>query len=60
MIPPRCKRSHPQAYDAARYAQRHPIERLFSRLKQFRRVATRYDKLDTHFLAFILLAVAVL
>ncbi|QIL77859.1 IS5 family transposase [Hymenobacter sp. HDW8] len=49
VIPPRRKRRYPRAYDAARYAQRHPIERLFSRLKQFRRVATRYDKLDAHF-----------
>ena len=56
VIPPRRKRRHPRAYDPVRYAQRHPVERLFSRLKQFRRVATRYDKLDAHFLAFILLA----
>jgi transposase len=60
VIPPRRKRRHPRAYDVARYAQRHPIERLFSRLKQFRRVATRYDKLDTHFLAFVHLAATVL
>ncbi|TPG66336.1 transposase, partial [Hymenobacter nivis] len=60
VIPPRRKRLFPRAYDAVRYAQRHPIERLFSRLKQFRRVATRYDKLDAHFLAFIHLAATVL
>ena len=60
VIPPRRKRRHPRAYDAARYAQRHPVERLFSRLKQFRRVATRYDKLDRHFLAFVHLAATVL
>ena len=60
VIPPRRKRRHPRAYDAARYAQRHPVERLFSRLKQFRRVATRYDKLDAHFLAFVQLAATVL
>ena len=34
------------------YAQRHPGEELFSRLKQFRRVATRYDKLDAHVVSF--------
>ncbi|OON65174.1 IS5 family transposase, partial [Hymenobacter sp. CRA2] len=45
VIPPRRKRRHPRAFDAQRYAQRHPVERLFSRLKQFRRVATRYEKL---------------
>ena len=60
VIPPRRKRRHPREYDAARYAQRHHIERLFSRLKQFRRIATRYDKLDAHFLAFIHLAATVL
>jgi transposase len=60
VIPPRRKRRHPRAYDVARYARRHPIERLFSRLKQFRRVATRYDKLDAHFLAFVQLAATVL
>ncbi len=60
VMPPRRKRRAPRAYDAARYAQRHPVERLFSRLKQFRRVATRYDKLDAHFLAFIHLAATVL
>ena len=60
VVPPRRKRRHPRAYDPARYAQRHPAERLFSRLKQFRRVATRYDKLDRHFLAFIHLAATVL
>ncbi|RZJ56679.1 MAG: IS5/IS1182 family transposase, partial [Hymenobacter sp.] len=60
VIPPRRKRRQPRAYDPVRYAQRQPVERLFSRLKQFRRVATRYDKLDTHFLAFIHLAATVL
>ena len=60
VIPPRRKRRQPRAYDEPRYAQRHPVERLFSRLKQFRRVATRYDKLDRHFLAFIHLAATVL
>jgi transposase len=60
VIPPRRKRRHPRAYDAVRYTQRHPVERLFSRLKQFRRVATRYDKLDAHFLSFVQLAATVL
>ncbi|MBF9143445.1 transposase [Microvirga sp. SRT04] len=60
VIPPRRKRRHPRAYDPVRYAQRHPVERLFSRLKQFRCVATRYDKLDAHFLAFIHLGATVL
>jgi transposase len=60
VIPPRRKRRHPRPYEAARYAQRHAIERLFSRLKQFRRIATRYEKLAAHFLAFVHLAATVL
>ena len=60
VIPPRRKRRYPRAFDTTRYAQRQPVERLFSRLKQFRRVATRYDKLDAHFLAFVQLAATVL
>lgn len=60
VIPPRRKRRHPRPFDAQRYAKRHPVERLFSRLKQFRRVATRYDKLDAHFLAFIHIAATIL
>lgn len=60
VIPPRRKRRHPRSYDPVRYAQRQAVERLCSRLKQFRRVATRYDKLDTHYLTFIHLAATVL
>ena len=60
VIPPPRKRRHSQAYDPVRYGQRQPVERLFSRLKPFRRAVTRYDKLDAHFLAFIHLAATVL
>jgi len=60
VIPPRRTRRQPRGYDAARYAQRHGIERLFSRLKQFRRLATRYEKLAAHFLAFVYLAATLL
>jgi transposase len=38
------------------YRQRNPIERMFARLKDFRRIATRYDKLARNFLAGVLLA----
>ena len=47
-------------YDAAAYRQRNLIERMFCRLKDFRRVATRYDKLARNFLATTLLAAAIL
>jgi putative transposase len=45
VIPPRRNRTHPRAYDAHLYKERNRIERFFNKLKQFRRVATRYDKL---------------
>jgi transposase len=47
-------------YDKAAYRQRNLIERMFCRLKDFRRIATRYDKLARNFLAGSLLAAAVL
>jgi transposase len=47
-------------YDATAYRQRNLIERMFCRLKDFRRIATRYDKLARNFLAGTLLAAAVL
>ena len=43
-------------YDETAYRERNLIERMFGRLKDFRRVATRYDKLARNFLATALLA----
>ena len=43
-------------YDREAYRQRNLIERMFARLKDFRRVATRYDKLARNFLAGALMA----
>lgn len=56
VIPPRSNRLRPRAWDRHRYRARHLIENLFARLKQFRRLATRYDKLAAQFAAFITLA----
>jgi transposase len=53
VIPPRACRTEAIRYDKKEYRQRNQVERLFKRLKQFRRVATRYDKLHETFLAFI-------
>ena len=53
---PQSKRRRPWAYDAQRYRRRNEMERLFGRLKRFRRIATRYDKLDMIFLSGICLA----
>ena len=47
------QRSEPWEYDRELYKERNIVERLFSRLKRFRRLATRYDKLDALFLGFI-------
>ena len=58
VIPPRANRKDPPACDFRAYRDRNRIERLFNRLKQFRRVATRYDKTRKSFAAFLVLAAA--
>jgi transposase len=52
VIPGRCSRKRAIRYDKQRYRGRHPIENAFCRLKDFRRVATRYDKLAANLLAY--------
>jgi transposase len=47
-------------YNFEVYKARNRIERCFNKLKHFRRIATRYDRLALHFKAFILLACAML
>ena len=56
MIPPRSNRKSPAEYDKELYKERHHIENFFSRLKDFRGIATRYDKLGRNFLSGIYLA----
>lgn len=58
VIPPRSNRPTPRAFDRERYKARHLVERFFNRLKQFRRLATRYDKLAHRFNAFLDMACA--
>ncbi len=60
LIPPKANRLDRIVYDKERYKQRNKVERLFNKLKQFRRVATRYEKLKVHFLAFVTLALIVI
>jgi transposase len=55
VIPPRCNRLEPRDYDRHWYKDRNLVERFFNRIKQFRRIATRYEKLDRNFLAMITL-----
>jgi transposase len=58
VIPPRSNRSAPIGYAHDLYKLREKVERFFNRLKQFRRIATRYEKLSQTFLAFIHLVAA--
>ena len=59
VIPGRSNRKVPIEYDQARYKGRWRIEAAFCRLKDFRRVATRYDKLARNFLSAVALATLV-
>ena len=60
VIPSKRDRKRPIPHDKEAYRLRNRIERCFGKLKQFRRIATRYDRADTHFLAFIHIACAML
>jgi transposase len=53
VIPPRKKRLYPRTYDAHLYKDRHLIECFFGKIKQFRRIATRFDKSALAFLSFL-------
>jgi len=55
-LPPRKNRSEPIEYDRHLYKERNVIERYFAWVKQYRRVATRYDKKAANFLGFVWLA----
>ena len=55
-IPPRRNRTVPIPYDRHLYKERNGVERFFGRVKQWRRVATRYDKKARNFLGFVWLA----
>ncbi|QEH95267.1 IS5 family transposase [Gluconobacter thailandicus] len=58
VIPSRKGRKAPQQTDWKRYRDRNRIERMFNRLKQMRRTATRYDKTALSFMSFLNLAAA--
>jgi transposase len=59
VVPPKDNRRRPWDYDRALYTRRNEIERLFRRLKGFRRLFSRFDKLDVMFVAFINFALIV-
>jgi transposase len=55
-IPPKANRKDPICFSKHLYKARNLVERFFNRIKQFRRIATRYDKLAENFLAAVKLA----
>ena len=56
VIPPRANRVEKREYDKYLYKERNLVERFFNCIKQFRRVATRYEKTARNFLSFVHLA----
>ncbi len=60
VIPARRHRKHPREYDRELYQARHLVENFFEKLKQYRGMATRYDKRVRHFLSAIYLIAAVI
>lgn len=60
VIPPRQNRKRPAEYDKGLYKERHKIENFFSRLKDYRGIATRYDKTARNFLSGVHLAAALM
>jgi transposase len=55
-IPPRCNRKDPICFSRHLYKARNLVERFFNKIKQFRRIATRFDKTAENFLAAVKLA----
>ena len=56
VVKPRPNRKRQRPFDQLLYKERNVIERFFNKLKHFRRVATRYDKLLANFMGFVTLA----
>ena len=56
VVPSKSNRKQQRSHDKELYRQRNRIEPCFSRLKHFRRFATRYEKLKTNFIALVALA----
>ncbi len=58
-IPPKINRRWKRCFSPYLYRDRNAIERMFGRIKDFRRIATRYDRLAQNFLAAVCLAATV-
>ncbi len=59
VVPPKSNRLRPWQYDKEMYKKRNEVERWFRRLKRFRRIFSRFDKLDVVFMFFIHFALIV-
>jgi len=55
-IPPKAGRKDPATYHSGHYKKRHTVENFFQRIKEFRAIATRYEKLASRFLGLVTLA----
>ena len=60
VIPSKSNAKEPRDYDKHLYKARHLIENFFAKLKQYRGIATRYDKMARNFLSAIYLAASVI
>ena len=58
VIPPKANRKEQRGYDRHLYKDRNLVERFFNRIKQFRRIATRYEKLARNFFSMLSLVCA--
>lgn len=59
VVPPLSTRLDPWEYDRELYKRRNEVERLFRRLKGFRRIFSRFEKLDVMFLGFLTFALII-
>lgn len=59
-IPPRSNRKTPRSYSKTLYKQRHKVENMFAKLKDWRRIATRYDRCAHTFMSAICIAATVI
>ena len=59
VVPPKSNRVNPWEYNKELYKRRNEVERLFRRLKGFRRIFSRFEKLDVIFLGFIVFVLIV-
>lgn len=60
VIPPKANRNEPRPCDFALYRERNLVERFFNKIKHYRAIATRFDKLATTFLASVMLVCVLL